>query len=74
MQAMLRRDTHCRMWLKIDAAPFGRDLELAVIEKGEVHAVAFPCRRLLRGWINAETKQPVEVYPTHWREWQSPPS
>jgi hypothetical protein len=25
------------MWLKIDAAPFGRDLELAVIEKGEVH-------------------------------------
>ena len=37
MQAMLRRDTHCRMWLKIDAAPFGRDLELAVIEKGEVH-------------------------------------
>jgi hypothetical protein len=30
------------MWLQIDTAPFDRDLELAVIDKDEVHAVVFP--------------------------------
>jgi len=58
------------MWEPISTAPFDRDLELAVIERGEVHALVFPCRRILSGWVNAETKQRIEVYPTHWREWR----
>ena len=62
------------MWLRRDTAPFGRDLEVAVIANGEVHAVPLPCRRVLRGWISAETKQPIEIYPTHWRDWQPPPA
>jgi hypothetical protein len=51
-------------------APFDRDLELAVIDYHGVHALVFPCRRILGGWSQAETKKPVTVYPTHWREWQ----
>ena len=34
-------------WQRITSAPFDRDLELAVIGYDGVHALAFPCRRIL---------------------------
>ncbi len=58
-------------WLKIETAPFNRDLEVAVIEaNGEIYAVVFPCRRIAGGWIKASGGGPVEIHPTHWREWE----
>jgi len=57
------------MWQPISTAPFGRDLELAVIEGDGPHALAFPCRRAFDGWVNAETKQRIDVHPSHWRQW-----
>jgi hypothetical protein len=57
-------------WKLISTAPFYRDLELAVIDHDGTHALAFPARRILGGWINAETQMRIEVYPTHWRDWQ----
>ncbi len=57
-------------WLPIATAPFDRDLELAVIDYGGVHALVFPCRRVLGGWIKSETKQRLDVHPNHWREWK----
>jgi hypothetical protein len=60
-------------WQPVSTAPFDRDLELAVINYGGTHALAFPCRSILGGWVNAETRKPVTVYPTHWRDWQDPP-
>lgn len=57
-------------WQPITAAPFDRDLELAVIDSQGVHALVFPCRRILNGWINAETREQIDLHPTHWREWQ----
>jgi hypothetical protein len=56
-------------WQLIATAPFDRDLELAVIDTSGIHTVVFPCRRNLRGWEEPNTKVPVEVHPTHWREW-----
>ena len=56
-------------WQRIRIAPFCRDLELAVINAGGVHALVFPCRRVLRGWVKAKTNEDVDVHPTHWREW-----
>lgn len=53
-------------------APYDRDLELAVIDYDGVHALVFPCRRVLHGWINADTRTSVEVRPTHWRDWHRP--
>jgi hypothetical protein len=58
------------MWQPISTAPFDRDLELAVINNHGTHALAFPCRRILHGWMNAETKQQINAHPTHWREWR----
>ena len=52
----------------ISTATFERDLELAVIDKGEPHALVFPCRRIPGGWKNAKSKKQIDVSPTHWRE------
>jgi hypothetical protein len=58
-------------WLSIETAPFNRDLELAVIDDEGPHAVVFPCRRILGGWVKATTGAPINVHPTHWREWNN---
>jgi len=60
------------MWQPISTAPFGSNLELAVIEREVPHALVFPCRRVLDGWVNTETMTPVDVRPTHWRPWSEP--
>jgi hypothetical protein len=66
------REEHSAVdWQSIDTAPFGQDLQLSVIEDGEVHALVFPCRRTDGGWLRDLTKQMVSVRPTHWRAWQS---
>ena len=49
--------------------PFDIELELAVIDGDGPHALVFPCRRALRGWIKAETGGQIAVRPTHWRPW-----
>jgi hypothetical protein len=58
-------------WQAIATAPFDRDLELAVIDADGPHALVFPCRRTLRGWIKAGSNERVDVHPTHWRDWQN---
>jgi hypothetical protein len=56
-------------WKPIDTAPFDRDVELAVIDSSGVHALAFPCRRVFGGWVNAQTKKRLYyLLPTHWRD------
>jgi hypothetical protein len=60
-------------WKPIDTAPFGQDLQLSVIENGEVHALVFPCRRSTAGWSHGHTHAPVPVRPTHWRLWTETP-
>ncbi|WP_026595748.1 hypothetical protein [Methyloferula stellata] len=57
-------------WEPISTAPLDRELELAVIDDDEPHALVFACRRTIDGWVNAETDKKVDVHPTHWRDWQ----
>jgi hypothetical protein len=59
-----------REWQPVSCAPFDCDLELAVLAVDGEHALVFPSRRILGGWIKAKTKQRIDVYPTHWRKWQ----
>lgn len=54
-------------WQPIHSAPWGRDLQLSVIED-EVHALAFRCRRSRSGWIS-DTGRRVDIDPSHWRDW-----
>ena len=63
------KDIRAPIGCAISNAPFDRDLELALIDANGVHAICFPCRRVLGGWIKAEMKTPINVHPTHWRDW-----
>jgi hypothetical protein len=58
-------------WLPIVSAPRSEDLRLSVVDKGEFHALAFPCRQSDRGWIDSRTGKPVDVSPTHWQLWEA---
>jgi hypothetical protein len=57
------------MWQTVSTAPFDQDLGLAVLDYDGPHALVFPCRRVLGGWIDAETHRRIDVRPTHWRRW-----
>jgi hypothetical protein len=59
-------------WKPISTAPYTGELEIAVVDEHGAHAVAFPCRRVVGGWIAAETNKWIKVRPTHWRVWPSP--
>lgn len=59
------------VWEKISTAPYDRDLELAVIEAGRVHALVFACRRTASGWIKIPSMERVAISPTHWRMWSA---
>ena len=55
-------------WRPIDTAPFGRDLQLSVVEQG-THALVFPSRRTAAGWMT-RTGTRIDVNPSHWRDWE----
>jgi hypothetical protein len=57
------------IWEKVSAAPYDRDLELAVIEGDHVYALVFACRRTASGWIKIPSMERVTISPTHWRMW-----
>lgn len=57
------------VWHPISTAPFDRDLQLAVLDPEGAHALVFPCRRILGGWVDAEKRTKIDVRPTHWRPW-----
>ena len=56
-------------WLPIAIAPSGADLEVGVMENGDVHALVFPVHKSGLSWVNASTKERVDIQPTHWRQW-----
>ena len=60
-------------WHPISSAPFEHDLELAVIDAEGPHTLVFPCRRIPGGWISAQSKERVDVNPSHWRDWTEAP-
>lgn len=57
-------------WHPIASAPFDCDIELAVVEGADAHALVFRCRRGPYGWVNAASGKRIDIDPTHWREWQ----
>ncbi|TPL43270.1 hypothetical protein FJ957_23595 [Mesorhizobium sp. B2-4-6] len=57
------------MWNPIASAPFGRSLELAVLDEEGLHALVFPCEKGRDGWMDVVTRVRVDIRPTHWRDW-----
>lgn len=55
-------------WQPIETAPGGIDLELAVLDEEGAHALVFPCRKGVNGWVDGDGLI-VPIRPTHWRHW-----
>ncbi len=60
-------------WLPISIAPSDADLEVCVMDKNEIHALVFPCRKNGTEWVDASTKKRIDIQPTHWRKWNELP-
>jgi hypothetical protein len=56
-------------WLPVSIAPSDRDLEVCVIDKRGSHALVFPVRKSGTDWLDASTKERIDIEPTHWRKW-----
>jgi hypothetical protein len=56
-------------WLPVSIAPSDADLEVCVMDKREIHALVFPCRKNGHEWVDASTKKRIDIQPTHWRKW-----
>lgn len=65
----IHRSDNFMMWQPVTTAPFGSELELAVLDHEGPHALAFACQRILGGWMKSETRERIDVRPTHWRLW-----
>jgi hypothetical protein len=57
-------------WLPISLAPPDCDLEVSVIDDYGVRSLRFPCRKRGTEWVDASSKIPLEICPTHWRTWR----
>jgi hypothetical protein len=67
--APCRAAASAECWRPIREAPDDRPVQLATMIDGEPCVLAFACRQMRRTWVNAETRKPVFVRPSHWREW-----
>jgi hypothetical protein len=56
-------------WLLISIAPFDADLEVCVMDRHGVHALVFPVHKSGTDWVDAKTKERIDILPTHWRKW-----
>jgi len=43
------------------------------MNKTDVHALVFPVRKSGTNWVDAHTKEDVDIEPTHWRLWSERP-
>lgn len=55
--------------MPIDLAPSGTDLEVGVMDNGDIHTLVFPVRKNGQSWTKASTQERIDIQPTHWRKW-----
>jgi hypothetical protein len=57
-------------WLPISIALAEMHLQVGVMGKdGNVTALVFPVLKQGALWVDASSKAPVDIGPTHWRPW-----
>jgi len=56
-------------WKPIREAPEDQDLQVATMVDGKPSALAFPCRKANKAWVNSATGKPIFVKPSRWRAW-----
>jgi hypothetical protein len=63
---------HLSHWHPISTAPSNQNLELSVVDAGEIITLPFPCLHNNRGdWINVDIGIRIRIEPIRWRTWQN---
>lgn len=61
---------HFAHWHPMTTAPYNQDVELRVLDRGEVITLPFPCvRDNADRWINSDLGTPILINPVEWRIW-----
>jgi hypothetical protein len=60
-------------WWPISIAPHNVDLEVGVVDGDGVHRLVFPVHKYAGRWLDASTRKPVNIEPSHWRDWLDGP-
>lgn len=58
---MLKNQWPPDKWLSVSIAPSDGDLEVCVMDKSGSHALAFPVRKSGTDWVDASTKNRIEI-------------
>jgi hypothetical protein len=62
---------HLTKWRLISTAPSNQELELRIVEDGNISALEFPCLRTNAGaWINVDLGAEIKLQAVEWRVWQ----
>jgi hypothetical protein len=62
---------HLSHWHPISTVPCNRDVELRLVDEGQIVTLQFPCRQLNAGeWMNADLGTRIQIEPVEWRIWQ----
>jgi len=58
-------------WRPISTAPSNQELELRIVEDGEISTLEFPCLRTnAAAWINVDLGAEITIRAKQWRIWQ----
>ena len=60
-------------WSPIASAPKGRDIQVQVSDHFGEYPLPFSCRLTEKGWVNAETRKPLKIKATGWRDGRTLP-
>ena len=62
---------HLSHWHSISTAPNNQELELRIVQVGEIAPLEFPCLQTNAGqWINVDLGSGIKINPVEWRVWQ----
>ena len=59
-----------KLWQPIATAPVHVEVQLSLYDKGEYHALVFPCKFDGSGWRDVRANRSMSLAPTHWRLWE----
>ena len=62
-----------KSWQPIATVPAHVEVELSIYDKGEYHALVFPCKFDNSGWRDVRANRSMSLVPTHWRLWEEMP-
>ena len=61
---------HLSHWRAVSTVPYNQELELRIVENGQIVTLEFPCLKTnMDLWINVDLGTEIKIQPIEWRVW-----